>query len=86
MYIELGYNEVPAYIEVNIFPKNIQTVNITPFISKFGLSNRYTSPFDFYIEGVNCMSDCIGSHRELENYCLLELTVVEGGFFPRYSQ
>ena len=29
LYIELGYNEITAYIEVNILSYNLQTVNIT---------------------------------------------------------
>ena len=36
LYIELGYNEIPTYIEVNIFAYNLQTVNITTSITKFG--------------------------------------------------
>ena len=34
--IELGYNEITAYIEVSIFSYNHQTVHLTPFIARFG--------------------------------------------------
>ena len=41
-YTEAGYNEVPAYIEMELFPQSTKCIHFHPFITKHG-----------YIEGIH---------------------------------